>query len=271
MIPVGFCLITFGTSYQSLCEAAQQLDVLGFDSVWVWDHYVSWNDPYEPVLECWTTLAALAQATHWIRLGPLVANVVNRHPGRLAKVSATLHEIADGRSELGLGAGGLDYEQAQFGIEQGSPGERVERVEDALQIIPRLWTGEPVTFEGQHYRLDHAISAPAAVPPPRLIVGASGPRMVRLAGRYADGLNLQWRQRDHFIDLFSALDEGLAQRGRKRAGFDLSLHPAWDDLIADPIGMLNQWEQMGFTRVIAYVPPPFSLNAFEHLAYQLGL
>src|SRR5919199_527694 len=112
MITVGFCLATFGTPYVQVREAAQHLDDLGFDSVWVWDHYVSWNDPRESVLECWTTLAGLAEATSRIHLGPLVANNTNRHPGRLAKVAATLNELSGGRCEVGIGAGGLAFEQA---------------------------------------------------------------------------------------------------------------------------------------------------------------
>ena len=271
MITVGFCLGTFGSTYTQLREAAQQLDVLGFDSVWVWDHYVSWNDPREPVLEGWTTLAALTEVTTRLTLGTLVANITNRHPGRLAKVAATLHEISGGRCELGIGAGGLEYEQAQFGIDQGSPRERVECVFEALQIIPALWTGEPVTFQGKHYQLTEAISSPRQAPPPHLIVGASGPRMVRLAGRYADGLNLQWRDRQRFPTLFEELDKGLTERGRGREGFDLSIHPMWPDFIRNPKALLEQWQQLGFTRALVYVGAPFPLSDFEKLAQQLGL
>ncbi|MDZ4722142.1 MAG: LLM class flavin-dependent oxidoreductase, partial [Roseiflexaceae bacterium] len=94
MIPLGLCLGTFGTTYNELRTAAQLLDRLGFDSVWVWDHYVSWNSPREAVLDGLTTLAGLAEATTRIKLGPLVANNTNRHPARLAKIGATLQEIS---------------------------------------------------------------------------------------------------------------------------------------------------------------------------------
>jgi alkanesulfonate monooxygenase SsuD/methylene tetrahydromethanopterin reductase-like flavin-dependent oxidoreductase (luciferase family) len=270
MIPIGFCLATFGVRYSEIREAARQIDALGFDSIWLWDHYVSWNDPRESVLESWTTLAGLAEATERVRLGPLVANNTNRHPGRLAKVAATLHELSGGRCELGIGAGGLEYEQAQFGIVQGSPGERSERLEEALQIIPALWVGDPVTFQGKYYQLTNAIAAPRQDPLPQLIVGANGPRLSRMAGRYADGLNLQWRNRDTFPACFAALDEGLAQRGRSRAGFDLSIHPSWNELANDPARMLSEWEALGFTRVIAYVDAPFPLTEFERLARLVG-
>lgn len=271
MIPLGFCLVTFGSSYAQVREAARLLDTLGFDSVWVWDHYVSWNNPRETVLDGLTTLAALAEATTRIRLGPMVANNTNRHPGRLAKIAATLQELSGGRFELGLGAGGLEYEQAQFGIEQGSAVERADRLEEALQIIPALWRGEPFTFQGNYYRLNEAMCAPGPNPPPRLIVGANGPRLCRMAGRYADGLNLQWRKRQLFPQLFAALDEGLAARGRDRRGFDLSIHPGWPDFASSPVEALERWEQLGFTRAIAYVTPPFPLREFEALAKQLAL
>jgi alkanesulfonate monooxygenase SsuD/methylene tetrahydromethanopterin reductase-like flavin-dependent oxidoreductase (luciferase family) len=266
VISVGFCLGTFGTTYRALRERAVLLDALGFDSVWVWDHYMSWNDPREPVLEGWATLAALAEATRRVRLGPLVANNTNRHPGRLAKVAATLHELSGGRCELGIGSGGYADEHQRFGIDQGSAALRRERLAEALQIIPALWRGEPVTFEGQHYRLRDALCTPRQDPPPHLIVGASSPASARLAGRRADGLNLQWRDRERFPALLAALDAGLAERGRGRAGFDLSLHPLWPEVARDPAGLLGQWEQMGFTRAIIYAAPDVSLSAFEGLA-----
>src|SRR5215212_6865171 len=139
MIPIGVVLAPFGAGYTELREAAQQLDQLGFDSVWVWDHYMSWNDPRESVLECWTTLAGLAEATRRIRLGPLVANNTNRHPGRLAKVAATLHELSGGRLELGIGAGGRAVEQSLFGIDQGDRAARrtVRRRSQSPVGLPR--------------------------------------------------------------------------------------------------------------------------------------
>lgn len=269
MIPVGFCLGTFGTSYAALREAARLIDDTGFDSIWLWDHYVSWNDPREPVLECWATLASLAEATTRVKLGPLVANNTNRHPGRLAKVAATLHELSGGRSELGLGAGGLVYEQAPFGIEQGERSERFGRLKEAVQVIPALWSGEPVSFTGQYYQLDQAICAPAADPAPRVILGAIGPGIARLAGRYTGGANLHWQSRNRFPELFDAIDQGLAAGGRDRKGFDISLHPMWPDFSRDPLGLLETWERQGFTRALVYVAPPFPLAEIEGLARTL--
>jgi alkanesulfonate monooxygenase SsuD/methylene tetrahydromethanopterin reductase-like flavin-dependent oxidoreductase (luciferase family) len=268
MIAVGFCLATFGSRYVQLREAARHIDVLGFASLHVWDHYVSWDDPRESVLEAWTTLAGLAEVTRRVRIGPMVANNINRHPGRLAKVAATLHELSGSRCDLGIGSGGED--QQPFGIAVGDAAERVARLAEALQIIPALWTGEPVTFDGKYYRLTNAVAAPAQNPPPRLIVAASRPDTARLAGRYGDGVNFTWNDRDRLPRLFDALDAGLAGRGRTRDGFDLSLHIRWHNMGSEPQQALLEWEQMGFTRVIVYVTAPFPLAEIESLARLAG-
>ncbi len=270
-LPIGFCLGTFGVSYAEVREAARLLDVLRFDSVWLWDHYVSWNDPREPVIEGLTALAALAEATQQIRLGPLVANNLNRHPGRLAKIAATLQEIARGRFELGIGGGGWKPEQEAFGIDQGTLNERTERVAEAVQVIRLLWSGEPVTFNGRYYRLTDAIVAPPPQPLPPLIVGARGTRLCRIAGRFADGLNVQWRDHARLDAQIAALDEGLAEAGRTRAAFDLSVHADWHDLLSDPSTVLDRWQALGFTRAMIYVAAPFPVEDFRRLAQALHL
>ena len=270
MIPIGFCLASFGTSYAHAREAAQVIDSCGFESIWTWDHYVSWNHPLEPAIEGLTTLAGLAEATERARLGVLVANNLNRHPARLAKIAATLQEIAGGRFELGIGAGGYAAEQAPFGIVEPPAAERVARVEEAVQLIKGLWSGQPFSFAGEHYTLHDAVCSPAPQPAPRLIVGASGPRMARIAGQYADGLNLQWHNREKFPALLAALDEGLARSGRNRSSYDLSLHPGWGDLGPDPRATLATWGELGFNRAIVWVKPPFPLSEIEQLAQTLG-
>jgi alkanesulfonate monooxygenase SsuD/methylene tetrahydromethanopterin reductase-like flavin-dependent oxidoreductase (luciferase family) len=270
MIALGVCLATMGTSYAETRAAALLLEEQCYDSVWLWDHYVSWNDPREPVLEGLTTLAALAEATSSLKLGTLVANNTNRHPGRLAKIAATLQELAGGRFELGVGGGGWEYEQAIFGIDQGTLADRTGRVAEALQIIPLLWRGEPVSFEGRYYQLTEAIVSPAPNPPPPVIVGARGPTLCRLAGRYADGLNLNWGDRARLPEQLAALDEGLAQRGSTRAGFDLSVHVSWQELMEGADALLERWEELGFTRVMAYMRPPFAHQEIAALAERRG-
>lgn len=269
MLPTGFCLGTFGVSFASLRNTARLIDELRFDSVWLWDHYVSWNDPRESVIEGLTALGGIAEVTQRVHIGPLVANNLNRHPGRLAKIAATLQEMAQGRFELGIGGGGWKPEQEAFGIDQGSLDERTERVAEAIQVIRLLWSGEPVTFHGRYYRLTDAIVAPAPDPRPPIIVGARGARLCRIAGQLADGLNVQWRDRARLDEQMAALDEGLTEAGRTRAGFDLSVHADWRDLQPDPGAALEQWKALGFTRTIIYLAAPFPVDELRRIAQEL--
>jgi alkanesulfonate monooxygenase SsuD/methylene tetrahydromethanopterin reductase-like flavin-dependent oxidoreductase (luciferase family) len=220
------------------------------------------------VLEAWTTLAGLAEVTRRVRIGPMVANNLMRHPARLAKVAATLHELSGGRCDLGIGSGGED--QSPFGIAVGDLAERIDRLEEALQIIPALWRGEPVTFQGRYYRLTNAVAAPAQNPPPRLIVAATQPRTARLAGRYANGVNFPRDVQDKFPRLFAALEAGLAAPGRAHEGFDVSIHARWSRVESDPVQALAEWESAGFTRAVLYVEPPLPMAEIEALARRLG-
>jgi alkanesulfonate monooxygenase SsuD/methylene tetrahydromethanopterin reductase-like flavin-dependent oxidoreductase (luciferase family) len=269
MIPIGISLPTFGVRYADLRAAAQLLDTLGYESIWLWDHYVSWNDPRESVLECWTTLAGLASATARIRLGSLVANNTNHHPGRLAKIVATVQELAGGRLELGIGAGGWAAEQRAFGIAQGDRAERTARLAEALAILPALWGGQPVTFRGQYYQLENAVVVPAPVPRPRVIVGGRSAELARLAAQHADGLNLQWRFRDSFPAILAVVESALAEAGRSRTAFELSVLDDWPAFAADPAAALARWQAFGFDRAILAAPVPFPLAQFEQLARQL--
>src|SRR4029450_11871008 len=114
--------------------------------------------------------------------------------------------------DLGIGSGSGGPERDAFGLTTGDAAERVARLAEALQIIPALWQGEPVTSHGQYYDLTDAIAAPAQNPPPRLIVSAAQPGTARLAGLYGDGVNFAWVTLDRFPALFAALETGLAER-----------------------------------------------------------
>jgi alkanesulfonate monooxygenase SsuD/methylene tetrahydromethanopterin reductase-like flavin-dependent oxidoreductase (luciferase family) len=231
---------------------------------------VAWPDPNDSVLEAWTTLAGLAEATRRVRIGPLVASNLNRHPGRLAMVAATLHELSGGRCDLAIGSGSGGPEQEAFGIKVGDINERIARFEEALQIIPALWKGESITFHGDYYQLTDAICKPAQNPPPRLIAAATLPRSARLAGKYADGVNFPWVVKERFPALFDALDDGQAERGRNREGFDISLHARWTAMESDPFQFVNDCGMMGFTRLIVYLPAPFPLTEIAAFSSNAG-
>ena len=133
------------------------------------------------VPEAMTVLAALAEVTRRIALGPLVLNVANRHPGLLANIAATIQQVSGGRLLLGLGAGGhrrLPYaaEQQMLGLEVERDAVRPKRVGEAAQVLRRLWAGNGSSFTGTHYRLERPSGYLRADPPPPIIVGAKSGR-----------------------------------------------------------------------------------------------
>ena len=259
-LPLGFCLSTVGVAPAALLAAAATLDDAGADSLWLWDHLVpTWHDPRETVLDGPALLSALLVSTRRCQVGPLVMNMTNWHPARLALLGGTLARLGAGRFALGIGGGGLAAEQTPFGVDQGDRARRTQRVTEALQLVPALWRGAPVTFDGVVYRFDQAQMAALDDPPP-LIVGARRPMLVRIAGQYADGINLAWRDRALLPELFAALDDGLASRQRDRAGFDCSIHAGWAAFGAAPQALLEQWAQCGFDRAIVTIAPPYPLE-----------
>jgi probable F420-dependent oxidoreductase len=133
-------------------------------------------------------LAAVAAATETIRVGSLVYDVDYRHPVVLAKAAATTHLLSGGRFEFGIGAGWMESDYQEAGIPFDRPGLRIQRLEEALAIIRGMWTDEKTSFAGKHYRTEAAQRA-ANLPEgsaPSILIGGGGPRLLRLAGRYAD-------------------------------------------------------------------------------------
>jgi F420-dependent oxidoreductase-like protein len=168
-----------------------------FHSAWTYDHFVVDPETGPASVSCmegWTLLAALAPITDRVRLGCLVTGVTHREPGVLAKMAATVDHISDGRLEFGIGAAWNDVEHKMLGIRFPPVAERMDRLEEAVQLIRLLFESEgPVSFEGEHYRLDEAHFAPKSVqrPWPPIMVGGEGERRtLRIVARYADAMNL---------------------------------------------------------------------------------
>jgi F420-dependent oxidoreductase-like protein len=182
-----------GWSYAQLSDLARGAEASGFDSFWVSDHFFGGQGvPDRDCLEAWTVLAGLARDTHRIRLGVLVAAVQYRNPALLAKIAAGVDQMSGGRLEFGVGAGWKEDEYRAYGYDYPPAGARVEQLRDALEITRRLWSEERATYQGKHYRVEAAVSAPkpAQSPHPPIWVGGAQPRVMRLAARYADGFDL---------------------------------------------------------------------------------
>ena len=187
-----------GMSWPECLDIAQAAEQLGYHSVWLPDHYVATPDGLvpdirTPLLDGWTTLGAMAQATKRIRLGPLVASNTFRHPAILAKLAATLDHLSGGRAECGMGAGWFDLEHTSLGIPFPPVPERLRALDEAVQIVRALWTRDSVDFDGRYYRLKGAVSQPKPVqrPGPPIVIGAFGDKVgLRNAARHADHWNI---------------------------------------------------------------------------------
>lgn len=168
-------------------------DALEFDSGWIFDHILAISGNIEdPILEVWTLLAALADATSQIRLGSLVTCNTLRHPALLAKMTATIDHISNGRVILGIGAGYFEPEHELFGIPLPSTRERSEMLEESVQIVRGLWSEGRFSFAGEHYEITDAPLEPLPVQPtiPILMGGGGEKRTLRVVAEHADLWNM---------------------------------------------------------------------------------
>jgi F420-dependent oxidoreductase-like protein len=181
-----------GGGYAQFLRLARAAEDAGYDAFFRSDHlYYAAGDAPRPALEAWTTLAALARETTRIRLGTLVTPMTFRHPSVLAREVATVDELSGGRVEIGVGTGWYEVEHTTLGIDFPSQRERTEHLEEAVEVMRLLWSGEVVSYSGRHYRLDRARALPRPIqdPLPLVLGGHGGPRSVALAARHADEYN----------------------------------------------------------------------------------
>lgn len=169
-----------------LQDVVRRAEDAGFSTLLIRDHLVA--EPFGPQLAPLTTLAFAATLSQTLRLGTLVIDNDFRHPAVLAKEIATLDLLSAGRVELGLGAGWLAAEYEQSGIAFDPPGTRIDRLAESIAILKPLLAAQPVTFHGNHYRIDGFHSFPASLqrPHPPILLGGGAKRMLSLAGREAD-------------------------------------------------------------------------------------
>jgi F420-dependent oxidoreductase-like protein len=177
-------------SWNEIVRVWQRAEALGYDTAWTYDHFVAvMMDPFDPCLEAWSCLAALAVHTERIRVGALVTGNTYRHPAILAKIATTVDVISNGRLEFGIGAGWYEPEHAMFGLRFGSVRDRCERLDEALKVIRALWHERQATLAGRHYQLQAAIAEPKPVQrphPPITIAGAGEKRLLPIVARHAD-------------------------------------------------------------------------------------
>ncbi|HXG66802.1 MAG TPA: LLM class F420-dependent oxidoreductase [Blastocatellia bacterium] len=181
------------TTWEEMRAAWKLIDELGYDTAWTFDHfYPILSDPSGPCLEGWVTLAALAAETSRVQLGTLVTGNTYRHPAVLANMGATLDHTSGGRLIMGIGAGWFEEEHAAYGIPYYTTAERIRRLDEAAEIIKRLWTEKQTTFNGRYYQLKDAYCEPKPVqkPHPPLMIGGAGEKLLlRVVAKHADQWN----------------------------------------------------------------------------------
>jgi F420-dependent oxidoreductase-like protein len=179
-----------------LAGAAKAAEQGGCDWFTVMDHWFqleSFATSYDPMLECYSTLAFVAGQTERMRLGALVTGVTYRHPGLHAKTATTLDVLSGGRGMLGVGAGWYEREHRGLGVPFPSLGERFEMLEETLQICLQMWSPDDGPYAGKHYQLAETICRPQPItrPRPPIVIGGAGERKtLKLVARYADACNL---------------------------------------------------------------------------------
>ncbi|MCW4001132.1 MAG: TIGR03560 family F420-dependent LLM class oxidoreductase [Candidatus Bathyarchaeota archaeon] len=228
----GFQAKTAKEHYQQLQTITLECERLGYDSVWLDDHLMYGDTP---ILECWTTLSALAAQTSKIRLGTMVTCTAHRNPALLAKAAATLDVISGGRLELGLGSGVQEKEHLAYGFGYPKPRVRAEQLAESLEIITRLWTEETASYQGRHYHLNGAVCQPKPQqkPHPPLIVGGNGKKhTLPIAARYADRFDWGYLPLEEYRRKLAVLERLCREVGRDFGAIERSCWPSGQVLMA---------------------------------------
>jgi F420-dependent oxidoreductase-like protein len=218
---------TAAQSWNNVVEIATHCERTGWDGVYFADHFMPNSQGSEPLdgdmLECWSALAALAGLVPRVQLGSLVSSVTYRHPAVLAKTATTVDQVSGGRLTLGVGAGWQLNEHAAYGLDLGTVRERLDRFDEAVQILRSLLEQPRTTFAGEYFRLQDAPNQPAPVDGrlPLLIGGGGEQRTMRIAARHADHWNT-WTTPDVLAHKVSVLRAHCAEAGRDPAEIHVS-------------------------------------------------
>ncbi len=223
-----FCIVLGQrASWPEMLARTRETESLGFDGLFLVDHFFGLKDVADPTHEAYTMLAALAPFTQALRLGIMVSGNSYRNPALLLKQAMTVDHISGGRVDFGVGAGWLEREHEAYGFPFPSARERVDRFAEALEIWDELQTQDRTTFEGEHYRLLDAPFEPKSLQHPRLplLIGGTKPRMLRLIARHADIWNTVGAPEDATATN-RRLDDACREVGRDPATLVRSVSPS---------------------------------------------
>ncbi len=295
----GLQLWSQQTDWPAFRDAALAAEAHGWDSVWTWDHLLAIFGPWEqPILEGWTTMAALGPLTNRVRLGLMVGANTFRNPGITAKLATTLDHVSGGRAVLGIGGAWFEREHDAFGIDFGaSPGERLDRLDEAVGLMRRLLDGERFSHDGPTYTFTDALTAPRPVQAhlPILIGGSGRRKTLRTVATRADAWNTSGTVAE-VSDALAALTAHAADVGRDLATLEMTVSfPIVIDDDADAArsrmaallaanGVTNMdggpylagspavlaeairpYRDLGFSTVIVRMPAPYDTQTIERI------
>jgi alkanesulfonate monooxygenase SsuD/methylene tetrahydromethanopterin reductase-like flavin-dependent oxidoreductase (luciferase family) len=286
-----FGVITVQSSaWDEMVRRWKSVETLGFDSVWLADHFVDPFDPQSSWFECWTLLAALATHTSHIRTGTLVTSVPLRNPAVLARQTLTVDHISKGRLELGLGtgiSGKEDPSYAMTSIDDWPISERVGRFREQVEIIDQLLRNRVSSYHGRYYQLRDAAMVPAPIQQPRppITIAAMSSSMLKIAARHADTWNSVEASPDATPEVVvektrmraALLDRYCAEIGRDPKTIRRSLLVFWPE--AETVfeseenfrEIVKRYVGIGITELIFYYPSFRSdqMPTFERIAKQV--
>jgi alkanesulfonate monooxygenase SsuD/methylene tetrahydromethanopterin reductase-like flavin-dependent oxidoreductase (luciferase family) len=220
-VEISVCLDS-GRPWSEVARLCDHAERRGLHTVWFSDHFMPHDDADRsvagPVLECWTSLAALAGATKNVRLGSLVLDAGYRHPAVLSNMAASLDQVSNGRLTLGMGAGWQVNEHAAYGIPLPAPGPRLHLFEEYLSVVRSMLRNELTTYHGTVFQLSDARCAPSPVqaPLPILVGGGGEQRTMQIAARLADQWHV-WGPHERFAAKSRVMDARCAEIGRDPA------------------------------------------------------
>jgi F420-dependent oxidoreductase-like protein len=246
----------------------------GFDHLWVFDHFNPIAGEVSGVeWEGWMLLAAMAEATERVRIGVMVTGNTYRHPAVLAKMAVTVDHLSGGRLEFGIGAGWAEIEHRMLGLEFPPTAERIRRLDEACQVIKKLWTEEVAEHEGSTYRLQSAVQNPKPLQkphPPIWIGGAGEQRTLRVVAEHADVWNLAGADVADGVRKSKILDGHCEQVGRDPRAIRRSVQLRVDIAQLDrSIAQAEAFVEAGFSDLVLAVVPPNPVANAEAVARQV--
>jgi F420-dependent oxidoreductase-like protein len=247
-------------AWRRTTAVAQQADRLGFESIWLFDHFHTIPRPTDEItFESFTTLSALAALTSRVRLGHIVICTAFRNPALTAKMISTMDAISGGRMELGIGAGWKRDEWLAYGYGFPETRERLARLADDLEVISAMLAGDKhqhATFDGRYSKVRDAINVPKPVQRPRvpIMVGGNGPNVTwRLAARLADELNVDGLSPEEVRQALPTIRARCEEIDRDPATLAISVH-VWTETASIPgqqrVDLLARYRDIGVDRVM---------------------